>query len=109
MSIQTNRKGQITFTGADARKAFDSIRCGATAEVLTGEKLPELDPKKKRVRIVNPAHPHTGETGHVTLNDNGTVTVKRLFGADMLEIELVDCPHGTSGCFVKQGDIELVP
>lgn len=110
MSIRTSKNGKsITFTGADARKAF---------EALTGEKLPAskpvkiepaANPNKKRIRITNPDHPHTGETGLVTLNPNGTVTVKNIFGAEMLEVELENCPHLTAACFVKKGDIELVP
>ena len=53
------------------------------------------------VRIVNAEHPHYRETGTLT----GKVIA--VLGKTMAEVRLMDCRHGTDGCFVSKGDIEL--
>jgi hypothetical protein len=56
---------------------------------------------QKRVRIVDVEHPHYPESGKLT----GKVI--SVLGTPMAEMALDNCVHGTSGCFVKKGQIEL--
>lgn len=51
------------------------------------------------VYICDPEHPHFGEGGVLT----GKVI--RLFDKPMAEVSLVNCKHGTGGCFVSHGQI----
>lgn len=53
-----------------------------------------------RVYICDPAHPHYGESGTLT----GKV-IMLLGKTPMAEVKLVDCKHGTDGCFVGKGQI----
>jgi hypothetical protein len=56
---------------------------------------------QKRVRITKRDHPHYRETGFMT----GKVI--SLLGKSMAELKLENCRHGTDGCFVSKGDIEI--
>ncbi len=55
-----------------------------------------------KVKIIAPEHPHYGECGVFS----GKI-IKRL-GKTMGEVRLDNCPHGISGCFVSQGQIEVI-
>lgn len=55
-----------------------------------------------RVRISDPEHPHYPETGW--LNGKGIV----LLGKQMAEMDIDNCKHGTSGCFVSAGQVSQI-
>jgi len=57
----------------------------------------------QRVQIVNRKHPHFEEYGRFT----GKI-INTTFGGAMAEVDLENCRHGTSGCFVNQGDVIAV-
>jgi len=54
-----------------------------------------------RVTVVDPEHPHHGESGVFT----GKVI--NVAGGKMAEVTLENCRHGTGGCFVSPGQIAL--
>mgnify|MGYP001585292672 CR=1 FL=1 len=54
------------------------------------------------VRIVDEKHPHYPEHGRLT---GKLISV---LGKPMTEVTLHGCVHGTDGCFVSAGQIELV-
>ena len=54
-----------------------------------------------RVRIVDKDHPHYGESGHLT----GTII--SVVGKRMAEMKIEHCRHGTDGCFISRGQIEI--
>lgn len=56
-----------------------------------------------RVRISDPEHPHYPETGWL----NGKII--SLFGKPMAEMDIDNCIHGTSGCFVRKGQVAEIP
>jgi hypothetical protein len=60
-----------------------------------------LDIRTQTVRITKRDHPHYRETGKLT----GKII--SVLGKPMAEVKLDDCRHGTDGCFVSQGDIEI--
>lgn len=63
-----------------------------------------------RILIVDDKHPHVGETGYIPVV-NDEITFIALPGsnkADMFEIILDNCPHGTRGCFAKQSQVKLL-
>lgn len=49
-------------------------------------------------------HPHYGERGFLT----GKI-VTMLWGSQMAEVRLVNCVHGTDGCFVSKGQVSRMP
>jgi len=48
-------------------------------------------------------HPHAGETGWTT----GAVKVMPR-GEKLVELDLQNCPHGVSRCFVRLNDVTMV-
>lgn len=58
-----------------------------------------------RVQIVNRAHPHFEEYGRFT---GKVITMKFGLNNKMAEVELENCRHGSSGCFVSKGDVAQV-
>jgi len=61
----------------------------------------DQDIKRLFVWICDPDHPHYPERGHLTGN---TINV---LGTPMTEVKLEHCRHGTDGCFVRKGQIEV--
>ena len=55
---------------------------------------------ERKIRIVNPKHPHYPETGVWT----GKVII--VLGARMGKVNLDFCKHGGDSCFVQAGDIQ---
>jgi len=55
----------------------------------------------QRVFICDRKHPHYGESGTLT----GKII--SLFGKPMTEVHIENCKHGTDGCFVSAGQIQL--
>jgi hypothetical protein len=53
------------------------------------------------VKITDEDHPHFGEVGKLT-----TKTIRLPNGQIMAEVQLNDCPHGESACFVSPGQVE---
>ena len=57
----------------------------------------------QRVQITNHEHPHFEEYGRFT----GKI-IKPIWGGDMAEVRLENCPHGGDACFVSRGDVRKV-
>jgi len=49
-------------------------------------------------------HPHSGELGHPVGETPKPITCVM----DMWEIELIDCQHGTRGCFAAHKNMRLL-
>ena len=60
----------------------------------------------QRVRISDPSHPHYPESGRFT---GKIITMKFGDKCDMAEVALDNCQHGTSGCFVSRGQVQIIP
>jgi len=58
-----------------------------------------------RVQIVNRKHPHFEEYGRFT---GKIITMRFGDGKQMAEVELENCRHGVSSCFVSKGDVKQV-
>ena len=53
------------------------------------------------VRIIDPKHPHYGETGEMT----GKVIKWKHWRGEMAEVKLDNCKNGTDACFVNHGQV----
>lgn len=62
------------------------------------------EPLPPRVQIVSRQHPHFEEYGRFT----GLVITPKWGGADMAEVKLENCRHGSDGCFVTAGEVKRV-
>ena len=57
-----------------------------------------------KVKITDPNHPHSGETGEFT----GKVIELRGSGKQMAEVKLDNCQHGEDACFVSKGQVKEI-
>lgn len=63
---------------------------------------------QQRVKIIEPHHPHLGESAELTVSEEGTVTVHTIFGKDKFKVRLINCPHMVDSCFVGMDGIEII-
>jgi hypothetical protein len=54
--------------------------------------------------IITGDHPHAGEHGHPVGETPATVTEKM----GMALLRLVDCQHGTDGCYVARENLKML-
>ena len=50
-------------------------------------------------------HPHTGEFGTITVEDDKTIKLNWLH---MALVKLDNCPHGTDSCFAQKSNLRVV-
>jgi hypothetical protein len=53
-------------------------------------------------------HPHTGELCHPRGETKYSITQEVILGKEMYPVKLVDCPHGTDGCYVERKNLEMI-